>query len=396
MFLWRTSKVKGDRIMRIISVNGNDGVGKSQQIRLLNGSENLHFTGRLIDYTDKWPRMDPVNEFNWWFRDIPSLELVSIIIEAMRARDDTCLPGRLNIHDRGIRMFKAVCAATICVRESLSVEKVKNLIDELFDKAFPGREEEEILLKASSEYQARIKPLVQIVDIRDAKYLPWQSELYARYQTWLAYFMDHYFLDTNPARVIHVNGCILDVQNRIRKVLNSEYKTDMPLVCDWLEKVVAFGGLSESGKSSYAERLSTHHQYYRLKIKYFDEMVKARGLSSSPEAISNELLTFLKNHRHITRVSIESLHGPDLPAYLKLLFGPKMKIVYLDTPLDVRVERTAQALNLSREEAEREVNVKDATKIARGANEVRGIADIVFSNGEDGFEKQFQNFLRFL
>lgn len=384
--------------MKIVSVNGSDGVGKTQQISLLtNGAQEMNFTGRLIDYSSRWPKLTPVEEFTWWFKDVPFTELVSIIIETIKARDLACRQDRLNVHDRGMRMFKAVCAATLLVREQTSVEKTMGVVDGLFEVAFPNRQiEEEVLLRASPEYRAKIKPILQIVNAQSTNYLPWQNEMYAEYQTWLAHFIDHYFLNSGSAKVVQVDGCILDVQNRIRKVINDACNTNLLPICDTLERLVAFGGLSESGKSSYAERLSTHHRYFRLKIKYFDGVIRDRGLPSNPGTLGQELLNFFGSHRHITHASIESLHSPDLPAYLKLLFGSRMKTVYLDTPIAARIERTSRELGLSREETKKKIGVKDAVKISRGADKVRDIADIVFGNNEDDFEKQFHDFFQML
>lgn len=384
--------------MKIVSINGSDGVGKTQQISLLtNGVEKLNFTGRLIDYSSRWPKLTPVEEFTWWFKDVSFTELASIIIESIKARELACRQDQLNIHDRGMRMFKAVCAATLLVREQITVDKAIEIVDGLFECASLNREvEEEVLLRSSSEYRAKIKPVLQIVNAQSANYLPWQNEMYAEYQMWLAHFIDHYFLNSGSAKVVQVDGCILDVQNRMRKVINDACNTNLLPICDSLERLVAFGGLSESGKSSYAERLSTHHHYCRLKIKYFDGVVKDRGLPSNPGTLGQEFLNFFGSHRHITHASIESLHSPDLPAYLKLLFGSRMKTVYLDTPLVARIERTSRELGLSKEETAKKIGVKDAEKIARGADKVRDIADIVFGNKDNGFEKQFHEFFQML
>ncbi len=380
--------------MKIISINGVDGIGKTQQIELLRDSEAFHFTGRLVDYTHRWPKLEIVEEFNWWFRDVPFPELVSIVIEAIKARHAARKHDQVNIDDRGTQMFKAVCAATLIIREQVTVEQTIKRIDSLFDKEFDQYPpEQEIFLRANPEYRAKIKPILQIIEGRNNKYLPWQNEMYAEYQIWLDYFTNHYFQSTNSAKMINVDSCILDVQNKLRETISGVSGVDLPPICSTLEKLVAFGGLSESGKSSFAEGLSTHHHYYRLKIKYFNELVRIKGLPSRPNILGNEILEFLKNHKHVKRASIESLHSPDLPAYLKLLFGSRFKTIYLDTPESVRISRTALELGISLDDASQKVRAKDEVKISSGADKVKGVADIVFSNEHSVFETTFQSFV---
>lgn len=380
--------------MQVLSISGRDRVGKSEQINLLKGYGRFNHTGHLIDYGNRWPKLSPVEVFNWWFRDVPFLELVSIILESLVIRRATYIIDKININDRGSLMFKAVCAATLHTRENISAEKIVAIIDRLFEKEIQeSRFEQEILLRADSEYMVKVGYLTRVVDVRETSYLPWQEEMYARYQASLAYFINHYYQGLCPENMIGVDSCILDTHGKLLRVLNGMYGTDLLPVCSTLETLVAFGGLSECGKSSFAEQLSTHHQFYRLKIKYFGEVVRSRGLQLKSATLGREILDFLRCHKHVTRASIESLHGVDLPAYLKLLFGARLRIAYLDTPEEVRVRRTAQELGISFEEARVKTSIKDSAKLSCGANKVKDIADVVFSNEQDGFDVAFSAFV---
>ncbi len=380
--------------MKIVSINGSDGIGKTQQISLLRGGGGLHFTGRLVDYSNRWPKFNPIEEFGWWFKETPFPEIASIVIESIKARHSARNPELVNVDDRGTRMFKAVLAATLLIREQGEVDRVIERIDGLFAKELADYpQEEEILLKANPEYRAKIKPILQIVDPRSHKYLAWQNEMYAEYQTWLSHFMNHYLPTGSVSQVVHVDSCILDTQNEIRRGINALFETRLPALCGTLKKLVAFGGLSECGKSSFADGLSRRCGYYRLKIKYFEAAVKAQDLPSHPGTIGRELLNFLNDHKHVELASIESIHSPDLPAYLKLLFGQRFKTVYLDTPESIRARRTADGHGISLDEAVSRTKEKDAVKISRGADRVRDIADIVFSNESDGFDDAFQRFI---
>lgn len=383
--------------MKEISISGSDGVGKTQQISLLAmDGEGLQFTGRLTDYSHRWPKLAPANDFNWWFKEVPFHDFVSIVTESLRNRRAACVVGKTAVHDRGVRMFKAVCAATMVARGESAEVDAAHIVDELFSKAGVVEDDSEILLRISPTYQEETRRLREAIEIRDQKYLPWQNELYARYQKWLAVFMDHYFSGLNSANVITVNDCILGIQARLRESIGGMGHPIQPILCGHLEKLVAFGGLSESGKSSHADRLRTHHGYCRLKIKYFDDIVRSRGLTSTPETIGRELLAFIDSHKHLTHVSIESLHNASLPAYLKLLFGSRMKVVYLDTPQETRVARTAHELQISVQDAAKKVAEKDMVKVERGADKVAEIADVVFRNEADGFESGFNNFIGML
>jgi len=384
-------------MMKEISISGSDGVGKTQQISLLamNG-EGLQFTGRLTDYSDRWPRLAPIDDFSWWFKDVLFSDFVSIVTESLRNRRAACVVGRTAVHDRGIRMFKAVCAATMVARgESAEVDAAR-IVDEFFLKAGVVEDDSEILLRMSPTYQEETRRLREVIEVRGQQYLPWQNELYARYQKWLAIFMEHYFSGLSSTSVVTVNDSVLLIQARLRESIGGMGYPMSPSPCSNVEKLVAFGGLSESGKSSYADRLRTHHGYSRLKIKYFDDVVRGRGLPSHSGTIGRELLTFLDSHKHLTHVSIESLHNASLPAYLKLLFGSRMKIVYLDTPQETRVARTAHELQISVQDAAKKVAEKDAVKTERGADKVAEIADIVFRNEVDGFESGFNKFIDLL
>lgn len=383
--------------MKVISFNGSDGIGKTQQIGLLKNESELNFTGKLIDYTSRWPKLNSAEDFNWWFRDVPFLDLVSIIIEAIKARRLSYSSNKININDRGTRMFKAVCTATLIVREQLIVEEAVERVERLFnDELGVNEQEQEIFFRANPEYSAKIKPILTVVNSKSHQYLAWQSKLYTEYQMWLAHLMDHYFLNESSVRIIQVDSCILEIQNKLRDVLNEMTGVYLQPICKNLEKIIAFGGLSESGKSSFAEKLSKHHKYYRLKIKYFDGVIRSRGAQSNPLTIGKELLDFLHNHKHVTHASVESLHNVDLPAYFKLLFGKKVKVVFLDTPEILRVRRTAKELDISQDEARCRTLEKDKMKILEGADRVKDIADIVFSNESDDFETSFQTFVNCL
>lgn len=231
--------------MRIVSISGPDGVGKSEQAGLLRVEQIFNLTGHLVDYGDKWPKTGPVEFFNWWFRDVPFLEFVSIVLEALTSRRATYKADKININDRGTLMFRAVCAATLFTRERTTTNEAASVVDRLFEGEIEkSAAEQEVLLRLDPKYVAGISHLVRILGGPGGGFLPWQEEVYARYQSSLAYFINHYYQDIDPANVVGVDSCIIDVNNKLRAVVVRLTGADVQPVCESLETLVAFGGLS--------------------------------------------------------------------------------------------------------------------------------------------------------
>lgn len=385
--------------MTIISVNGIDRIGKSQQASLLGKDPRVALTGKLVQYSDRWPNLPPTYDFTWWFRDVPFLDLVSIIIESIQARNTACAGSEIFVHDRGSRMFRAVCASTLIAREKGSVSEDEAIarVNKLFDAALGEQPDDvELYFVPDEGYRAQTAPLRAIIERTESAYLPWQNELYAEYQSVLMRVTDRYFSEGRGNVIrIPVDASIVDIQNRVRSELTRATGFKFEPLCEGLSLLIALGGLSESGKSGFAGRLSERHRFYRLKIKYFDAIVRKRELPSHSGTIGREILDFLHDHRHIECASVESLHGDVLPAYLKMLFGNRFKTVFLDTPEDVRIARTVAASDLSVGDVTQRVREKDAVKIAGGGGRVKDMADIVHPNDKP-FDESFADFLKLL
>ena len=198
--------------MKEIAISGSDGIGKTEQIRLLKSdqSNHFHFTGRLVDYTDRWPRVDPVKEFNWWFKEVRFLELVSIIIAALNARYKACKPDKVNVHDRGVKMFKAVCAATLIAREQTDTEKAIDIIEGIFKRELDFEPIEQDLLFVPNEiYRNKIRILSGVVENRATSYLPWQNRIYEEYQAHLVNLVNRFFQNIHPERVVSVDASLV-------------------------------------------------------------------------------------------------------------------------------------------------------------------------------------------
>ncbi|TQF01940.1 DUF4254 domain-containing protein [Kitasatospora acidiphila] len=148
-----------------------------------------------------------------------------------------------------------------------------------------------------------------------------------------------------------------------------------------IDKVVAFGGLSECGKSTSARYLVDFHGAQRLKIGYLlQQGALRRGLSDpyqlsaarQAELLLEELNRFAEGHRDVRLFTIESVHDDASIAELKELMGDVLQIVYLDVPFDVRATRSGTCPQA--------VAAKDEVKLSRGAHRVLEVADFVLDN----------------
>ncbi|MFG2674486.1 DUF4254 domain-containing protein [Streptomyces sp. NPDC048445] len=148
-----------------------------------------------------------------------------------------------------------------------------------------------------------------------------------------------------------------------------------------LHRVLAFGGLSECGKSTSAEFVRRMCGAQRLKIGFLLRQAAHREGLADPYALSarrqaelmlGELNRFAEHHVDTRLFTIESVHDDASIAELKQLMGDKLQIVYLDASFAVRVERSGMQAPA--------VAAKDEIKMSRGAHQVAALADHMIDN----------------
>lgn len=148
-----------------------------------------------------------------------------------------------------------------------------------------------------------------------------------------------------------------------------------------LARVIAFGGLSECGKSTSAAFVQRACGAQRFKIGYLLRQAAARNGLADPYALSprrqaemllDELNRFADAHVDTRLITIESVHDEASILELKHLMGDRLLIVYLDAPFAVRVNRSGMAAHA--------VAAKDEIKMSRGAHQVAALADHVIDN----------------
>ncbi|MYY12649.1 DUF4254 domain-containing protein [Streptomyces sp. SID4919] len=148
-----------------------------------------------------------------------------------------------------------------------------------------------------------------------------------------------------------------------------------------LRRVIAFGGLSECGKSTSAEFVQRTCGAQRFKIGFLLRQAAHREGLADPYALSarrqaelllGELNRFADAHVDTWLFTIESVHDDASIAELKQLMGDTLQIVYLDASFAVRVERSGTPAQA--------VAAKDEIKMSRGAHQVAALADHVIDN----------------
>ncbi|MGW7395204.1 DUF4254 domain-containing protein [Streptomyces cyaneofuscatus] len=148
-----------------------------------------------------------------------------------------------------------------------------------------------------------------------------------------------------------------------------------------LRRVLAFGGLSECGKSTSAEFVQRTCGAQRFKIGFLLRQAAHREGLPDPYALSarrqaelllGELNRFADAHVDTELFTIESVHDDASIAELKRLMGDALQIVYLDASFAVRVERSGTPAQA--------VAAKDEIKMSRGAHQVAALADHVIDN----------------
>ncbi|MER5502605.1 DUF4254 domain-containing protein [Streptomyces sp. NPDC002561] len=148
-----------------------------------------------------------------------------------------------------------------------------------------------------------------------------------------------------------------------------------------LRRVLAFGGLSECGKSTSAEFVQRTCGAQRLKIGFLLRQAAHREGLADPYALSarrqaelllGELNRFADAHVDMRLFTIESVHDDASIAELKQLMGDTLQIVYLDASFAVRVERSGTTTQA--------VAAKDEIKMSRGAHQVAALADHMIDN----------------
>lgn len=205
------------------------------------------------------------------------------------------------------------------------------------------------------------------------------------------FLRSHYWVSS-----FHLCGISEDLRKKLSFLLGYE----VPFV-KCIEKkiankpnIIAFGGLSESGKSSFASMICKKYKNrsIRLKIDFLltdvDPLIYKRNSFEQAKLLVGHLQRIIKYHPWLDIITIESLHSLKSTRSLKDIMGSDLTIVYLDVPLKTRDYRSSETLQ--------EILKKDQVKKSRGANLIKSLADIIYFNTNNDLEYSFNMFLHTL
>jgi len=363
-----------------IAISGPDNVGKSTQIRLLGRRIGVADPGPLDAYDPRWARAHDLGLAEWWFRQVPLEEVVDVLVCSYLTRAASGVAADVaRVLDRGMPMLEASVVATAAVREDLGYAAAAHRAGELLasyrrDLARAEAGEWSVLLlhdilpeKGAARALAREREVTPI---------------YAAYQRALNTHL-HALADAGrfAATIVVAGRSILDVHQELGMLLRTQLGFPVPDVALRRVRVVALGGLSESGKSTAGAYLASRHEYARLKIDYLLQSAAARcGVTDVyaldevgiAEMLALGLETYCAAHHFHRYLSIESLHRSGMTAELGKLLGDRLTVVYLEARTNLRVARGV--------DGPADVRERDTVKLSRGAGEIRGLADVVIDN----------------
>jgi cytidylate kinase len=367
----------------VIALSGPDYVGKSTQLRILarRVGSGAVLAGKLDNFDPRWKAIQASGMAVWWFETASVEEFADVLACSYLERARQAAGTGLRLMDRGMPMLEASVAATIAVRGALSCDQAAGRTYELL-----APYDADIRRAEAGEYGIA---LLHDIDpeagtARSLARSPDPSPVYATYQRQLHAQIERLVRDGRFAATIVVEDLpIMTVQAQIRR-LAAQAGATVPS-CRLPEvSILAFGGLSESGKSTSAEYLRSQHGFARLKIGYLLDAASANCGVSDPEAtdavtqaelMADTLDRYCLAHHFLDRVSIESLHRYEPVTELQKLLGDMLTVVYLDTGLKLRQQRGTAG--------PADVVVRDTVKRERGADAIVSIADEVIVNNRD-------------
>jgi hypothetical protein len=365
-----------------LALSGPDNVGKTTQLRWLTRLQPSWILAGSIDaYDERWQAIAGADFATWWFETSTTEEHTRLIFDSYDARAHHSTAPAL--WDRGYHMLVATCAATAQIKDGIATEEALARVEAFAqERVHSSGVTLEILLLPAAEAQESLRLLLP----RE------QVPVGTRYAAYQRALLDILTMQRAAGKYAIVLECgetpILDVHARLAAALNERgIEGPRPIASD-IDVVWGLAGLSESGKSRCGRLLMRDHHVARLKIGYLVDAAAHRlhrsiiDLYSMPEEtlaeeILYELHRYASAHREQRWFSIESLHRFEATRHLKRLLGARFQIVFIDAPEEVRRGRAI---------ATDDVGARDREKTARGANDIRNIADATIDNSRTPHE----------
>lgn len=363
-----------------VAVSGPDNVGKTTQLRLLarRMGPDAALAGPLDSYDPRWISVRQAGTASWWFRDASAEELTDVLASSYLARARWVRGTALSLIDRGIPMLEASLAATMAVRENLDPPRAAGRAHNLLRPWKVGLRSAEdaehaMLLLHDADPRAGAAYGLAREQSPTPRYASYQQHLNIQLLRMASEGRFDTVIVTGHRPVMAVQA---EMRDRLAEVIPGVPRCRLPSV-----RVVALGGLSESGKSTAGEYLRTRNGFARLKIGYLIEEAACRCGIADPyredaviqaELLIDSLDRYCAAHHFVSRVSLESLHRVGPVAELSKLLGDVLTVIYLDASPSVRERRSAAG--------PADVRERDRIKCGRGAVAIRGMADRIIGN----------------
>ncbi|MDQ2873854.1 MAG: hypothetical protein M3Y33_03155 [Actinomycetota bacterium] len=261
--------------MTVVALSGPDNVGKSTQIRLLARRAGMADLGALDAHDPRWASARSAGLADWWFSAAPISEVTDVLACSYLARAGLAggEPG-VRLADRGIPMLEATVVATAAVRGHLGHRAAADRAAQLLA---PYRRE---LEQAEAAETGVLLLHDDDPEAGAARALARERQASARYGAYQRVLNAHLHSQARGGRfavaITVGDRSILSVQHEIGVRLGELPGLEVPEVALQRVRVVALGGLSESGKSTAGHYLATRHGYARLKIGYLLAVAAAR------------------------------------------------------------------------------------------------------------------------
>ncbi|MEY9839382.1 nucleotidyltransferase domain-containing protein [Streptacidiphilus sp. EB103A] len=364
-----------------IALSGADNTGKTTHLGIVGrriGPAALA-TGPLDAHDPRWTAIKAHGMADWWFHTGPVQEVADVLASSYltRAQHPAGEAG-LRLMDRGIPMLEASLAATVAVREDLDRDAAADRARTLllpYDQDLKAAEARELGIVLLHDLDPAIGTARSLA--HEQSYTP----TYADFQHHLHQQIHRLVAEDRFTEVIVVDGRpVVAVQDDLRRRLHPRTPL-VPAGCLSAVRVLALGGMSESGKSTAGEYLRTRHGHARLKIGHLIEDAAHRAGVPDPYALAPvvraELLLdgldrYAAAHHFHDRFTLESLHELDATIELQRMLGVQLTVVFVRTSTAVREQRGTAG--------PADVTERDVVKADRGADKIEQIAQTVLDN----------------
>ena len=211
----------------VISINGNDGSGKTTQIDLLrkNSNKSTYFPPDIAEY-GVFPKLPEKEAFEWWFFNSSIEEFCKAIYKGIQYRDNEIAAQNkpIVILDKGIDTFDARILANFMCRGMKYDEILKKMQEVKKEIGIQSKEDIKLFLMLNKDMEVSRKIA------KSRKGVSFGQSYYDRYQSILEKITEEK-MKRGVYRIIDASGSIEEVNKNIiniikTKIINEEKNKD--------------------------------------------------------------------------------------------------------------------------------------------------------------------------